>query len=98
MRFTLLKAYIGLFLILSFIVRCSFLIWNFSEVDKEAFTLIETFGIGFLFDIATISFFAIPYLAYLLFFPKRFYGSIVDKIITYFGFSIGVLIIFFSLF
>lgn len=98
MRFTLLKAYIGLFLILSFIVRCSFLIWNFSEVDKEAFTLIETFGIGFLFDIATISFFAIPYLAYLLFFPKRFYGSIVDKIITYFGFSIGVLIIFFSFF
>lgn len=98
MRFTLFKAYIGLFLILSFIVRCSFFIWNFSEVDKEAFTLIETFGIGFLFDIATISFFAIPYLAYLLFFPKRFYGSIVDKIITYFGFSIGVLIIFFSFF
>lgn len=97
-RFTLLKAYIGLFLILSFIVRCSFFIWNFSEVDKEAFTLIETFGIGFLFDIATISFFAIPYLAYLLFFPKRFYGSLVDKIITYFGFSIGVLIIFFSFF
>ncbi|MEJ4089252.1 LTA synthase family protein [Galbibacter orientalis] len=97
-RFTLLKSYIGLFLILSFIVRVSFLIWNFSEVDKGGFTLIKTFGIGFLFDIATISFFAIPYLAYLLFFPKRFYGSIVDKIITYFGFSIGVLIIFFSFF
>lgn len=97
-RFTLLKAYIGLFLILSFIVRCSFFIWNFSEVDKEAFTFIETFVIGFLFDIATISFFTIPYLTYLLFFPKRFYGSLVDKIITYFGFSIGVLIIFFSFF
>jgi phosphoglycerol transferase MdoB-like AlkP superfamily enzyme len=97
-RFTLLKAYIGLFLILSFIVRFSFLIWNFSEVDKSSFALLETFGIGFLFDVATISFFTIPYLIYLLFFPKRFYGSLVDKIITYFGFSIGVLIIFFSFF
>ncbi|WP_142784041.1 LTA synthase family protein [Changchengzhania lutea] len=97
-RFALLKAYIGLFLILSFIVRLSFLIWNFSEVDKNFFTLGNTFLIGFLFDIATISFFAIPYLIYLLIFPKRIYGSIIDKAITYFGFSIGVLILFFSFF
>jgi len=97
-RFTLLKAYIGLFLILSFIVRLSFLFWNFSEVDKNLFTLGNTFIIGFLFDVATISFFAIPYLIYLLLFPKRFYGSIVDKVITYFGFSLGVLIVFFSFF
>ncbi|WP_159022637.1 LTA synthase family protein [Formosa sp. L2A11] len=97
-RFTLLKAYIGLFLVLSFIVRLSFFIWNFSEVDNAGFTLVETFGIGFFFDLATISFFAIPYLIYLLVLPKRFYGSVVDKIITYLGFSIGVLILFFSFF
>ena len=97
-RFALLKAYIGLFLILSFIVRLSFFIWNFSEVDKNLFALGIIFLIGFLFDVATISFFTIPYLIYLLLFPKRFYGSLVDKIITYFGFSIGVLIVFFSFF
>ena len=97
-RFALLKAYIGLFLILSFIVRLSFLIWNFSEVDKGLLTLGNTFIIGFLFDVATISFFTIPYLIYLLLVPKRFYGSVGDKIITYFGFSIGILILFFSFF
>lgn len=97
-RFALLKAYIGLFLILSFVVRLSFLIWNFSEVDKNLFTLGNTFIIGLLFDVATISFFAIPYIIYLLLFPKRFYGSVVDKVITYFGFSLGVLIVFFSFF
>lgn len=97
-RFVLLKAYISLFLILSFIVRLSFLIWDFAEVDKSVFVLGNTFIIGFLFDVATISFFAIPYLIYLLIFPKRFYGSIVDKILTYFGFSLGVLIMFFSFF
>ncbi|RXJ51333.1 LTA synthase family protein [Gelidibacter gilvus] len=97
-RFALLKAYIGLFLILSFIVRLSFLIWNFPEVDTGLFVLGNTFLIGFLFDLATISFFAIPYLIYLLLIPKHFYGSIADRIITYFGFSIGVLILFFSFF
>lgn len=97
-RFALLKAYVGLFLILSFIVRLIFLIWNFSEVDKGLFVLGNTFLIGFLFDLATISFFVIPYLIYLLLFPKRLYGSLADRIITYLGFSLGVLILFFSFF
>lgn len=79
-------------------VRLSFFIWNFTEVDKNLFTLGNTFIIGFLFDLATISFFAIPYLIYLLFLPRRFYGSIIDKIVNYFGFSLGVLVVFFSFF
>ncbi len=97
-RFSLLKAFVSLFLILSFAVRLSFFIWNFSEVDKGFFVLANTFFIGFLFDLATVSFFAIPYLIYLLLFPKRFYGNLLDRILTYFAFSIGVLILFFSFF
>lgn len=97
-RFSTLKAFVLLFLILSFIVRFSFLIWNFSEVDKGFISLGFTFLIGFLFDLATISFFTIPYLIYLLVVPKRLYGSVVDRVVTYLGFSIGVLIIFFSFF
>ncbi len=97
-RFTLLKAYVFLFLVLSFLVRLTFLIWNFPEIDMGIFTIVNTFLIGFLFDIATVSFFTIPYLIYLIFFPKRFYGNVVDKVITYFGFSVGVLILFFSFF
>ncbi|MGC1630709.1 MAG: sulfatase-like hydrolase/transferase [Gelidibacter sp.] len=60
--------------------------------------MVNTFLIGFLFDVATISFFTIPYLIYLLLFPKRFYGNLLDRITTYFAFSIGVLILFFSFF
>jgi len=97
-RFALLKSYIGLFLIGSTLLRSSFLIWNFSEVDKSFFTLANTFIIGLLFDVATISFFTIPYLLYLLLMPKRYGGSVMDRIITYFGFSVGVLILFFSFF
>ena len=97
-RFAILKAFVLLFIILSFITRLSFLIWNFSEVDKGFFELGETFIIGFLFDMATVSFFAIPYLIYLLLVPKKYYGSVLDRALTYFGFSLGVLIIFFSFF
>ncbi len=97
-RFKLLKAFVVLFLLISFLVRLSFLFWNFSEIDKGVFKLGGTFIIGFLFDLATVSFFTIPYLIYLLIIPKKLYGSLVDKIITYFAFSLGVFIVFFSFF
>ncbi|MFH4968922.1 sulfatase-like hydrolase/transferase [Gaetbulibacter sp. M240] len=97
-RFALFKAFVGLFLIVSFLVRLSFFVWNFPEVDKSFFVLASTFVIGSLFDLATVSFFSIPFLLYLFIFPKRFYGTVADKIITYFGFSLGLLIIYFSFF
>lgn len=97
-RFTLLKAFVVLFLSVSFLVRLSFLVWDFGEVDNNIFSLLRTFVTGFLFDIGTVSFFAIPYLMYLLVFPVRWYGSLADKIITVFGFFVGVLIIYFSFF
>lgn len=79
-------------------VRLSFLIWNFSEVDKGIFVVVNTFLIGFLFDLVTISYLLIPYLIYLVIVPKRLYGSLADRIVTYFGFTLGVLILFFSFF
>ena len=97
-RFALLKAFIVLFLIISFFVRLSFLFWNFSEIDKSIFILGNTFIIGFLFDLATISFFAIPYLIYLIILPNNLNGSLLDKCFSYFGFSLGVFILFFSFF
>lgn len=97
-RFELLKAYIIFFLLLSFLVRITFVIWDFSEVDTSFFKITNTFIIGFLFDIGTISFFAIPYITYLLIIPKKLYGSVIDKIITYVAYSLGIIIFLFSFF
>ncbi|MGB5665480.1 MAG: LTA synthase family protein, partial [Maribacter sp.] len=97
-RFALLKAFVLLFLSISFLVRLSFLIWDFAEVDKGIFSLFRTFLTGLFFDSGTISFFTIPYLMYLLLFPIKWNGSFVDKIITSAGFFIGVLVIYFSFF
>ena len=97
-RFALLKAYILFFLLLSFFVRVYFLIWNFNDIDTSFFKLSNTFIIGFLFDIGTVSFFAIPYIIYLLIIPLKLYGSLLDKIITYIAYSLGILIFLFSFF
>jgi phosphoglycerol transferase MdoB-like AlkP superfamily enzyme len=97
-RFSLLKVFVSTFIILSFVVRLALFFWSFSEADISFFNLIFTFLIGFIFDIGTVSFFALPYALYLLLFPKKFSGSIVDKIITYLAYSIGLIIFLFSFF
>lgn len=74
------------------------MVWDFAEVDKSILDLLGTFGTGFLFDIGTVSFFTIPYLLYLLVVPVKWYGSFIDRIITAFGFFLGILIIYFSFF
>jgi phosphoglycerol transferase MdoB-like AlkP superfamily enzyme len=97
-RYKLLATFISIFILFSFLVRVGFLIWSFSQTNTNFFDLANTFFIGFLFDIGTISFFAIPYIIYLLFIPKKLYGSLFDKIITYFGYSLGLIILLFSFF
>ncbi|MFC3973063.1 LTA synthase family protein [Maribacter confluentis] len=83
---------------MSFLVRLSFFIFGFSEVDTGTGTIVRTFGTGLFYDIGTLSIFIIPFLIYLLIFPKKWYGSLVDRIITWFGFFLAVLIIYFSFF
>jgi phosphoglycerol transferase MdoB-like AlkP superfamily enzyme len=73
-------------------------LWSFSEVDLSFFKLGNTLIIGFLFDLGTVSFFAIPYLLYLLIIPKKLYGTLFDRIITYFAYSLGLTIFLFSFF
>ncbi|WP_417444080.1 LTA synthase family protein [Joostella sp.] len=97
-RFQLLKTFVLIFLILSFLVRASFLIWNFSETDKSLLDLLKVFVNGLFFDIGTISFFVIPYSVYLLIIPNNWIGSLLDRIATYVGFSIGILTLYFSFF
>lgn len=95
-RLSLLKTFILIFLCLSFLIRLTFLLWNFSEVDTSFFKIGNTFIIGFLYDLGTVTFFTIPYLFYLLIIPQKWYGSLFDKIVTYFAYSIGLLIFIFS--
>jgi len=97
-RFSLLKTYILTFLTISLFIRFVFYFWSFNEIDFSIIHFIRTMLTGLFFDLGVISFFSVPFALYLLFFPKRFYGSLMDKIIIYFAYFIGILIFVFTFF
>lgn len=97
-RFKLLWHFIKTFIFLSTIIRIIFVIWVFGQVDTTFLKIGYTFIIGFIFDVGTVSFFAVPYVLYLLLFPKKWYGSLFDRIVTWFAYSLGLVIFLFSFF
>jgi phosphoglycerol transferase MdoB-like AlkP superfamily enzyme len=97
-RFTLLKGFVLLFLAISLLLRVIFLVWNFSETDHGLVALATTFSTGLFYDIGAVSFFALLGSVYFLAIPNKFIGSVADRIICYTGFTVSILIIFFSFF
>lgn len=97
-RFTLLKSYILTFLSISLAVRLFFYIWSFNEIDFSIISFLRTFITGLFFDLGVISFFTIPFVLYLLFIPKQFYGNLIDKIIINLAYFTGILIFVFTFF
>lgn len=97
-RYTLLKGFFILFLGLSLLLRIAFYIWNFSELDHSLIESIKLIVIGTFFDLGTVSFFALLPAIYLLLLPVRFYGSLVDRAVSYTAFVLGLVIIYFSFF
>ena len=96
-RFSALLTILGLYIALSFLTRIIFLTWSAKDVDFNLVYLIRAFLTGFVFDTATGLSFLLIYAVYLLIFPKRWIGSLADKIFTYFYLSFVLIIIFFGL-
>ncbi|MEC7264654.1 MAG: LTA synthase family protein [Bacteroidota bacterium] len=97
-RYTLVNAFSVLFIALSFLLRLAFMMMDFSQVDHSFMGLLKVFFVGLFFDLGTVSFFYVVATLYFLLMPKRFYGTLVDRILVYFGFSLALLVIYFSFF
>lgn len=95
-RYALLRAFVLIFLSISLVVRGILLVWDFQETDTGPLSLIWTFVVGFVFDLATLSFFVIPYLVYLMLVPSKWSGSLLDRALTFFGFFLGIFTLYFS--
>ncbi len=95
-RYALLRAFVLIFLSISLVVRGILLVWDFQETDTGPLSLIWTLVVGFVFDLATLSFFVIPYLVYLVLVPSKWSGSLLDRVLTFFGFFLGIFILYFS--
>lgn len=96
-RFSALFAILGLFIVLSLIIRITFTLWSFNDLDLNLISIIRAYATGFVFDLVTGSCFLLLYAVYLLLFPKRWIGSILDKTLTYTYLTLIFIIIYFSL-
>ncbi len=64
------------------IVRLSFVIWEFGNIEVTFFEALKMFFVGSWFDLVTLSFFIIPYILYLVILPKKFHLGKFDHIFT----------------
>ncbi|TRW24274.1 sulfatase-like hydrolase/transferase [Flavobacterium zepuense] len=86
------------FILLSLLLRLAFFVWQYNEVSWNPLSLIGTLITGFVFDIGVCSFIVMPALLYILVMPNKFIGSLVDKILTYFFFTLTVFILVLTFF
>ena len=95
-RFALLFSVGILYLGLSLLTRLILLIWSFQDVNVSLVWILKAFLTGFVFDLCVATLFLFLYTLYLLLFPKRWIGSLVDRIFTYFYMTVLLIIIYFS--
>lgn len=95
-RFAVFFTVLGVYLMLSLVIRFVFLIWSAKDIVSNALFVLQSFLLGFAFDVATGLGFLFLYAVYLLFFPKKWIGNAFDKAFTYSYLAIVLLIIYFS--
>ncbi len=95
-RYSLLYFYALFFLVFSTIIRCIFYVWSFEFIDFSILNFLRILLTGLFFDLGTISYFLLPYTLYLLILPNKLIGSVIDKSITYFAYTLGLIIFTFS--
>jgi len=96
-RFSALFSVLSLYIILSLIIRVILLFWSAKDADFNAVYIVRAFFTGFVYDLTIGSLFLFLYGIYLLIFPKKWIGSLVDKCFTYFYLTLIFIIIYFSL-
>ena len=95
-RFSLVKTFSISFLAFAFIIRLILYVWSFNEIDFSFINFIKIFGMGFLFDLGSLSYIMAFYSIYLLLVPKQFYGCAVDKFLTKFAYALVLFLMLFS--
>lgn len=97
-RYSLLASFIIWFLSFSLLLRIVFTILSWKHAGLSFFDLLSVFGKGFLFDLAVALFFTVAYSIYLLLLPSKWSASLANRIITYSGVFLAILIAMFSFF
>ncbi len=87
-----------IFATLSFLLRTFFFIRQKAEIDFSFLTLVETYTIGFFFDILALAYIALIPLAYYTFTPNKFFNSKKHQIVNRVFYFVFLFVIIFSVF
>src|SRR3954453_9004991 len=97
-RYSVAYSFVILFLILSFCVRLSLLGLSLPKTSFSFLSVLTLFAKGFIYDLAVAVYFSLLYVIYLLLIPDRWNRSPFNRVVTYIGFCLVLLIIMFSFF
>ena len=87
-----------IFATLSFLLRTYFLILQKSEINFSILNLVETYAIGFFFDILALAYIAALPIAYYTFVPSKFFNSAKHQIANKIFYFVFLFVIIFSIF
>ncbi|MDR0938451.1 MAG: sulfatase-like hydrolase/transferase [Mediterranea sp.] len=97
-RFSVLLSFFGFVWVVSLLVRTSLLGMSPGEAHLSFAGVWVAYLKGFLFDTAVATYFALPYGLYLWLLPRKWSGSRMDRVVTYTGFFLSVMILMFAFF
>ncbi|RXF70590.1 LTA synthase family protein [Arcticibacter tournemirensis] len=97
-RYSVSFAFIALFVLISFLIRTGLLLVSIHKVDFTLFSLLHIYLFGFFYDFGVSLFLTALYNIYLLVLPANWGNTLINKIITYLGLALTLLIVFFSFF
>jgi len=95
-RFGILYLFFAVFLVLSFITRTILLIKSLSELSLTLFLLLKIYSVGLFFDVAAMTYWAIPFILYLVFVPDKIYQSKAHRHLLYLVFCANIFLLLFS--
>ena len=97
-RYNLLFSFLVIFIGSSLLIRIVLYFISLAKTNFSAIGTIKIFSLGFLYDLSVALLLSLFYNVYLLLLPKRWSASLVNKIFTYSGLFLMLLISFFSFF
>jgi phosphoglycerol transferase MdoB-like AlkP superfamily enzyme len=84
------------FFILQLILRLVFVAREINNISGSVFDFIQMFGIGLIFDLATLTFFLLPFVFYLVVLPQQWHLKRFDHIFTRIFYFTLLYILFFN--
>lgn len=97
-RYCVFFAFIFVFISLSFLVRTILLVISIPKADFSVNGLLRVYLLGLDYDIGVALFITTLYNFYLLILPDRWLNSAINRLITYTGLLLALLVSFFSFF